>query len=131
MYCVALDVPDGYRAGKHGKMILVRAGECHADGVAAFEHVRRRLQAEHHLCHFSWHERHAVCPLEGMVWTNLVVRRGGQCSICGGRHAAPVWSKNSKGLKRRRLRFLPITPKCLLNGFPCDYNLLLQYRNHE
>src|SRR5215472_4956951 len=28
------------------------------------------------------------------------------------------WSKNSKGLKRRRLRFLALTPKCLLNGFP-------------
>src|SRR5215469_16656796 len=41
-----------------------------------------------------------------------------------------VWSKNSKGLKRRRLRFLPLTPKCLLNGFPSDYDLLLQYRNH-
>ena len=31
-----------------------------------------------------------------------------------------VWSKNSKGLKRRRLRFLPLAPKCLLNGFLTD-----------
>ena len=33
------------------------------------------------LCHFSRHERQAVCPLEGMIWTNLVVRRGGSAQF--------------------------------------------------
>src|SRR5215469_7571126 len=76
----------------------------------------------------GWHRSRLACREQLGRWRHRL--EGEWIQQLRSSNNLRVWSKNSKGLKRRRLRFLPLTPKCLLNGFPSDYDLLLQYRNH-